>query len=153
MLRSENISVPKDLEIFLDRSWEWLATDSIKFNSRNIDRVINKATIDEQDAGHLEQLQNLFLYAIGDLLLYFTDRSDESLKAARDSIEELHYYAADHRVMDGGLDDSSVYTDAVRNAIDNDAGLVNERKLMAADGARAQNILDWREAVVDRFKY
>lgn len=151
-LRKESVDVPKELESFLDRAWGWLGSDPIKLNARGINREINKATVDEQDAGHVEQLRNHFLYALADLLLYFTGGSAESLKAVLDSVEELHYYAADHRLMSSGLNDSTVYTDAVQNAIESDVQLVGERASIAKDDQTARGISDWRVAVTDRFK-
>lgn len=143
-LEGQGITLPQQAHRFIDQAWSCLAAGAATLNTQALDSAIDAAVVDEQGAGTAEILKNLYLYALADFAMFFSEATPASLSAAESAIVDAYDYVAGQQyVLEHKQGKALVLSAEDEQAI---AGMPVYRDAVAllhADRTFAQGLGDW----------
>lgn len=143
-LEGQGIALPQQAHRFIDLAWGCLAAGAATLNTQALDAAIDAAVVDEQGAGTAEILKNLYLYALADFTMFFSEATPASLSAAESAIVDAYDYGAGQQyVLERKQGKAVVLSVEDEQAI---AGMPLYRDAVAslhADRTFAQGLGDW----------
>ncbi|GFM93326.1 MULTISPECIES: hypothetical protein [Pseudomonas] len=147
LLKEMKVDIPKDIILFLDKLWACLASDSNKINIKPTVKIIDSAVVDEQDASTEEVFKNLYMYALSDLLMFFSE-GEESLSAAESSIVDAYdYIAAQNFLLNEKGGKAMALSEDDERKIKNDPIYMKELDALRVDREFAEKIGEWERVL------
>lgn len=135
--------LPSEVARFLDGVWESLRRDVPAKRLTSTDRLVGKQLIDEQDAGHRQQLANFYYYAVSHLIIGLRETNARSYDAVlEEALEQCDSIASEEFFAERGGKALILSRDDER-AIAVRPVRVAEREQQAADARIAGSITSW----------
>ncbi|MFJ4145902.1 hypothetical protein [Pseudomonas sp. NPDC089734] len=147
LLRVMKVDLSAEITFLLDDLWVCLASGSKKINFKSAIKAIDAAVVDEQDASTEEIYRNLYMYALSDFLMFFSE-GEESLSAAESSVVEAYdYIAAQNFLLNEKGGKAVALSEGDEEKIKNDPLYVRELDALRVDREFAGNIDQWERVL------